>query len=145
MFRRFNISLVFRAARSKRSAKPIISTYCPSRKIRFQGLSKSWSKKKKKLGWKNFDRDSRSSREEKSRKETKVNGERERENRKGMILDTTTRQIFATSSRASIIPRRSTRYQRSLIDLSPRKKREREEEHRWWNFWNQLPGSEMAR
>lgn len=35
--------------------------------------------KKKKLGWKNFDRDSRSSREEKSRKETKVNGERERE------------------------------------------------------------------
>ena len=43
-----------------------------------------------------------------------------------MILDTTTRQIFATSSRASIIPRRSTRYQRSLIDLSPRKKRERE-------------------
>lgn len=69
---------------------------------------------------------------------------RERENRKGMILDTTTRQIFATSSRASIIPRPSTRYQRSLIDLSPRKKREREE-HRWWNFWNQLPGSEMAR
>lgn len=48
MFRRFNISLVFRAARSKRSAKPIISTYCPSWKIRFQGLSKSWSKKKKK-------------------------------------------------------------------------------------------------
>lgn len=47
MFRRFNISLVFRAARSKRSAKPIISTYCPSRKIRFQDLSKSWSKKKK--------------------------------------------------------------------------------------------------
>lgn len=51
MFRRFNISLVFRAARSKRSAKPIISTYCPSRKIRFQGLSKSWSKKKNRKNW----------------------------------------------------------------------------------------------
>lgn len=145
MFRRFNISLVFRAARSKRSAKPIISTYCPSRKIRFQGLSKSWSKKKK-TGLEKFrPRFSFLPRGEvESRKETKVNGERERENRKGMILDTTTRQIFATSSRASIIPRPSTRYQRSLIDLSPRKKREREE-HRWWNFWNQLPGSEMAR
>lgn len=144
MFRRFNISLVFRAARSKRSAKPIISTYCPSRKIRFQGLSKSWSKKKKnwvgKISTEILVPPARRSWVEERNKGKR----RERENRKGMILDTTTRQIFATSSRASIIPRRSTRYQRSLIDLSPRKKREREE-HRWWNFWNQLPGSEMAR
>ena len=83
MFRRFNISLVFRAARSKRSAKPIISTYCPSRKIRFQGLSKSWSKKKKieKTGLEKFrPRFSFLPRGEvESRKETKVNGERERE------------------------------------------------------------------